>query len=265
MIEPKTLESAKLWCKTGADWVDKGAHTTGIRYLDQAIAVFEEVGDLSWLTYACHQKLQALKSREHFEDAEALAEGVLRGYSLLDDAYGKALALSHSAEVTAGLGRRDSAAARLHLASAVAERSGNPALHAYVLMQQGHLCLEAGNEPQAIRYYRGAEAIFQRQGLDDDAGKSRFAAAEILVRLGERAEATALLEDVQAYFFGKQLYRDALKPLSLLLRLYEQAGLWDDKNRVSELIHFCGQYIIQGERSPAPSQTPRPPMRARPR
>ena len=265
MIEQKTLESAKLWCKTGADWVEKGAHSIGIRYLDQAIAVFEEVGDLSWLTYARHQKLQALKTRERFDDAEALVEDVLRGYSLLDDAYGKALALSHSAETTGALGRRDSASARLNLAVAIAERAGNPSLQAYVLMQQGNLCLESGNEIGAIRHYRAAEGIFQRQGLDDDAGKSRHAAAEVLVRLGERAEATALLEDVQAHFFGKQQYREALRPLSVLLRLYEQAGLWDDKNRIGELIHFCGQYIIQGERAPVEPQAPRVLSKPRPR
>jgi len=259
MIDLKTIESAKLWCKTGADWVDKGAHSTGVRYLDQAIAVFEEVGDLSWLTYARHQKLQALKSRDAHEDAEAMSLDVLRGYALLEDAYGKALALSHSAESVARLGRRDAAMARLNLAVTVAERAGHPGLQAYVLMQCGHLFLEAGNDLQAIRLYRAAEAVYQRQGMDDDAAKSRYAAGEVLARLGERAEAIALLEDVQSHFFGQKQYRDALKPLSLLLHLYEQAGLWDDKNRVGELIHFCGQYIIHGESESAPAQAPRLP------
>jgi tetratricopeptide (TPR) repeat protein len=259
MIDQKTFESAKLWCKTGADWVDKGAHSTGMRYLDQAIAVFEEVGDLSWLTYARHQKLQALKGRDLHEEAEALGEDVLRGYALLDDAYGKALALSHSAESMARLGRRETATARLNLAAAVAERAGHPGLRAYVLMQLGHLFQEANNALQAIRLYREAEAIFQRQGLDGDAAASRFAAAEVLVGLSERAEAAALLEDVQSHFFGKKQYRQALKPLSLLLRLYEQAGMWDDKNRVGELIHFCGQYILRGEGETPPAQGPRVP------
>jgi tetratricopeptide (TPR) repeat protein len=246
MIDEKTLESAKHWCKVGAQWVDKGAHTTGIRYLDQAIAVFEEVKDLSWLTYARHQKLQALRSREALEDAERLADDVLRGYAALDDSYGKALALSHSADCAGRLGRGDAAAARLNLASAVAESAGHPSLLAYILMQKGGTKLEQGCALSAMRDYRRAEALFQKQSLDDDAAKSRCAAAEVLALLGERAEAIAMLEDTQSHFFTKKSYRDALRPLSLLKTLYDQARLNEDRMRVQELIHYCGQYIIQG-------------------
>jgi tetratricopeptide (TPR) repeat protein len=246
MIDEKTLESAKHWCKVGAQWVDKGAHTTGIRYLDQAIAVFEDVKDLSWLTYARHQKLQALRSREALEDAERLADDVLRGYAALDDSYGKALALSHSADCAGRLGRSAAAAARLNLAAAVAESAGHESLLAYIRMQKGATELEQGCELAAVRDYRHAEAAFQRQNLADDAAKSRCAAAEVIARLGERAEAIAMLEDTQSYFFTKKSYRDALRPLSLLKTLYEQAQLNEDRMRVQDLIHYCGQYIIQG-------------------
>ena len=61
MIDEKTIESAKRWCRTGVQWVEKNAVNSGLGYLDQAIAAFEEAGDLSWLTYARHQRRQALK------------------------------------------------------------------------------------------------------------------------------------------------------------------------------------------------------------
>lgn len=262
MIDEKTIESAKRWCRTGVQWVEKNAVNSGLGYLDQAIAAFEEAGDLSWLTYARHQRLQALKLRSSSDDLEVLGEDVLRGYAKLDDSYGKALTLSHLAESMAEQGRWENAMARLNLAAAAAESAGHEGLLAYILMQRGELHLEHRGDLQAVRLFRRAETVFQGQGLDDDAARSRLAAAEALVKLGERPEAIALLEDVQNHFFTRSQYREALGPLSLLVRLYDRAEMLEDKNRVSELVHYCGQYILQGAPDVTPRSKPRMPRPA---
>ncbi|MCH8844458.1 MAG: hypothetical protein IID61_15975 [SAR324 cluster bacterium] len=257
MIDEDTIESAKSWCDLGAQWISKKAHSTGIQYIERAIAVFEEAGDLRWLTYSRHQHLNALKALHRDEEVESFSEDVLQGYLRLDDSYGKALVLSHVAESMVRLGRWERAMARLNLAEAVARSGQFNILHAYICSQRARMYLVRDNVLQASRQFRAAEAVLQSDGNLDEASRNRLAAAEALVRLGERSEAIALLEDVQNHLFRRNRYREALQSLTLLSRLYEEVKMWDDKNRVGELIHFCGQYILQGATEEIPSDGPK--------
>ena len=263
MIDDETLESAKRWCELGSQWIDKKAYPTGTQYLDRALAVFEEKEDLTWLTYTRHQKLNALRVMGKDEEAESLSEDVLDGYLKLDDAYGKALALSHAAESTARLGRRERAMSRLNLASAVTQGEKLRDLQAFILNQRARLYRENGNMVLAVRLYREAEKLLHDQKRLDDAARNRFAAAEALIELDEISEAAALLEDVQTHFFRGERYREALQSLTLLSRLYEQSAMWDDKNRIAEMIHFCGQYILQGAKEQAAPEGPEIPRAER--
>lgn len=263
MIDQETYETAKEWCRTGATWVDQQAYTTGVRHLDQAIAVFQEVGDVPWLTFARHQKLQAARARGGSEEVDRLLDDVLRGYAALDDAYGKALALAHHAEWLETNGDRAGAMARLNVAMAVAEFAREAELLAHLQVQKGDLYLADADCVQAERLFRKAEATLQELGMEQDAAASRLSAADALIRMGERAEAIALLEDVQAFFMREERFREALRALSPLARLYEEAELYEQRQRVADLIHLCGQYIINEGAANAPDRATAPYRRVR--
>ena len=247
MIGRETVQAAKKWCEVGARWIENGAVRLGLNYIDRAISVFAENGEPGWLTYARHQKLDGLKQTGRDEDAEAIFSDVMKGYTELHDPYGKALLLAHLAEVMARQGRTERALVTLNLAASIAEAEGMNHMLAYALAQQARILMERDNLILVIRLFRRAEELLEQEGFDLEAMKLRFSAAEAMVKLGERADAIAFLEDLQTRLMRHLHFREALEPLNLLGKLYEESDSWDEKNRVSQLVHYCGQNIVRGD------------------
>jgi tetratricopeptide (TPR) repeat protein len=247
MIGQETVAAAKKWCEVGARWIENGAVRLGLNYIDRAIAVFAEADEPRWLTYAKHQKLDGLKETGREEDAEAMFDEVMKGYTEQDDAYGKALLLAHLADVVARQGRSERALVTLNLAASIAEAEGLNHMLAYALAQQARILMERENLIKVIHLFRRAEGLLEEEGLELEAMRLRFSAAEAMVRLGERADAIALLEDLQTRLIRALRFREALEPLNLLGKLYEESDSWDEKNRISQLVHLCGQNIVRGE------------------
>ncbi len=247
MIGRETVEAAKKWCEVGARWIENGAVRLGLNYIDRAISVFGEAEEPRWLTYARHQKLDGLKETGREEDAEAMFDEVMRGYTEQDDAYGKALLLAHLGDVLARQGRSERALVTYNLSASIAETEGLKQVLAYALAQQARLLLERENLVKVIRLFRRAEGLLEEEGLEMEALRLRYSAAEAMVRLGERADAIAYLEDLQSKLIRALRFREAMEPLNLLSRLYEESQSWDEKNRISQLVHLCGQHIVRGE------------------
>lgn len=247
MIGEETVQAAKKWCETGANWINNGAVKLGLSYLDRSISVFSENGEMNWLTFARHSKLDGLKRSGWEEDAEAMFDEVMRGYHVLRDSYGQALLLCHLAECMAHQGRGERALTNLHLAISIAEADGLRALKAYLLSVRAGISMERDNLVMALRLFRQAEELLDQEGQVMEALHMRYSAAEALLRLGERADAAAFLEDLQTKLMRGRYYRDALDPLNLLGKIYEESGSWDERDRITELVHLCGQSIVQGE------------------
>ena len=261
MIGDETVEAAKKWCETGANWINNGAVKLGLNYIDRAISVFSENGELNWLTFARHSKLDGLKRSGWEEEAESMFDQVMQGYHQLGDSYGQALLLSHLAECMASQGRGERALTNLHLAISIAEADGLRALKAYLLSVRARISMEKGNLVVALRLYRQAEEILEQEGQEMEALRMRYSAAEALVRLGERADAAAFLEDLQTKLMRSRQFREALDPLRLLGNLYEESGSWDERDRITELLHLCGQNIVQGDPSAAGHTNSEPEVR----
>jgi tetratricopeptide (TPR) repeat protein len=147
------------------------------------------------------------------------------------------------------------------MALSIAEASGATSILAYIHSLQGKLYLARNNLLQAIRLLRKAETITEAEGHEMEALKLRFLAVEAMVRLGERADAIALLEDLQTRLMRGLRFREALDGLNLLSRLYEESGSWDEKNRVTQLVHLCGQKMIQHDGEQRPINEARPEIR----
>lgn len=247
MIGDETVAAAKKWCEVGANWINNGAVKLGLNYLDRAISVFSENGELNWLTFARHSKLDGLKRSGWEEEAEAMFDQVMRGYLQLGDSYGQALLLSHLAECMNSQGRQERALANLNLATAIADKDGLRALKAHLLSVRARIFMERKNLIAALRLFREAEELLEQDGREMEALHLRFSVAESLVRLGEQADAAAFLEDLQTKLMRSRHFREALEPLNLLGKLYEESGSWDERERITELLHLCGQSIVQGD------------------
>ncbi|MEE8396601.1 MAG: hypothetical protein V3S29_11140 [bacterium] len=250
MIGQETIDSAIKWCDIGQRWIENSAVKLGLEYLDRAISVFNEGGERAWLTYAQHRKMEGLRLARREEEAIALFEVVMAGYERMGDGYGKALLLAHLGESYASQGRAERALAALNLAASVAGAAGLEKVLAHILGLQGELYLQRENLLQAIRLFRKAEALTEQEGYDKPSLALRFRAAAAMVRLGERADATALLEDQQTRLVRGLFFREAMEPLTLLSRLYEESGAWDEKNRITQLIHLCGQKLTATDGEP---------------
>ncbi len=185
---------------------------------------------------------------------------VMEGYTHLEDPYGKALAFSHLAESLAHRERTAPALGYFNLASVLAENHDLRLLLAYVLEQQGRLYKERENQVQALRLFQQAEDIAAEEGRPELFIRYRFVKAETLVELGELAEAYVLLEDVQSRLIRTGRAREAIEPLSLLRRLYDDIGMDDDKNRVVRLLHECGQHMLRTDSERKPSAYDGPPI-----
>ena len=148
---------------------------------------------------------------------------------------------------------------QLNLASAIAESAGLNALQAHLLSVRAGILMDQENLIVALRLYRQAEELLEQDGRKMEALHLRYSAAESLVKLGERADAAAFLEDLQTKLMRGRNFRNALEPLDLLSKLYEESGAWDDRDRIKQLLHLCGQSIVQ-EESSAKAQSYTPPI-----
>lgn len=245
MIRQETVESAVKWCEIGARWIKNGATRLGLNYLERAIAVFAEGSELSWLTFARHQKMDGLIQSGREDDALAMFDAIMEGYSRLGDSYGKSLLLTHLADCAARQGRSERAMLNLNLAHSIATSEGLKRLLAHILAQQGRLAMERKNFFESIKLFREAELLLEEQEMEVDSMLLRFAATKAMVEMGETAEAIALLEDLQSRLIKKHSFQEVIEPLHMLGRLYEESGSWDEKNRVAQLVHFCSQHLIK--------------------
>lgn len=253
MITQETLASAQGWYETGVRRIENETYNLGISYLDKAIAVFAEVGDTRRLTHARHHKLLAYKLDGRNEEVESQYPAVMDGYVRLEDTYGQTLLLVHLAESLAHQDRLQRALAWFNLAALLAENDDRPGLLAYVLECQGRLYRHRENQVQAVRLFRRAEAVAEEHGFTYEAIRYRQQRAETLVELGELAEAYGLLEEVQSRLIHEERYREAVEPLSVLRRLYGNAGMEDDRDRVTRLMHALGQEMLRTDERRKPS------------
>lgn len=250
MISKDTYETAMHWYETGTQRIMSRSTNLGITYLDRAIAVFVEVNDLRMATYARHYKLLGLRDAQRFEEVESLFSEVMHGYTRLEDSYGQALLLSHLADTLAEQARWELAKSYYNLASVVAENDRHRDVLAHILLMSGLLSQERENHIEANRFFERAEQLAESANDTFALARYRHLRGEILSTLGETSEAVALLEDAQARFFRGGDYQQALKPLSLLKALYDDSGMDEDKNRVTQLMHHCGQQMIKEDTRP---------------
>jgi len=247
MITDETIEFAYTWFSTGVRHIENQSMNLGLAYLDKSTAVFSEIGDERMLTYSRHYKMLGLKLDERFEEAQSLFADIMAGYQRLDEEYGKALALTHLGECVRGQGQQARAIGHFHLATFIADHSELNDLLDYIHSQYALACLDLEDLYHAAKLLQRAEALAESRGRHDDLNRHLQLRAEIMVRMGEVAEATMLLEDVKNRLFKQERFTEAVEPLNWLRHLYERSGMVEDVNRTKEMLHMCGQLVLQQE------------------
>ena len=247
MAHEETLAQARSWCNRGVDWIKKGVNRMAINYLDKAIGIFAEAGQIAWLTYARHHKLLGLQQMGLHDEAEILADEVLAGYGKEDAPNGKALLLAALADSQVELGRPERARTRLHLAKAIALANDQNDLKTQILVQQARLLRRQKQYAQAATTYKEAVATAQQLGWNRETGRLRYELGEVLYDLGEIGEALAVWEDVQNSMRHQGFYRIALEALKRLKTYYHNENNWEDEERTTQLVHYCGQYMLKKE------------------
>ena len=188
---------------------------------------------------------------------ESLFAEVMHGYTWLRDGYGRVLLLTHLAESLSRQTRWRRAMGYFNLAAQLARRSGYARVEAYILSRQGAVYRARENDLAAVAGFQRASEIV---GDGGDRIRYRYGLAEALTRMGEGNEATAILEDLQSRLIAQHNFRLALEPLKLLGELYDEAEMRDERNRISELMHLCGQQMIQRPDERRPSAYHGPPI-----
>lgn len=260
MISNDTYETALNWYETGVHRIQSHSVNLGITYLDRAIAVFVEMDDLRMSTYARHNKLLGLRLSSRFEEVENMFSTVMLGYTRLDDSHGQALLLTHLAESLADQNRWENASGFYHLASVVAENDRHSDVLTYIYLKQALMARERDNLSEATRLFLKAERLAEGVGDTFDLARYRYMRGDTLARLGETSEAVALLEDAQARFTRGGDHQEALKPLTLLRKIYDDSQMSEDFNRVVQLLHLNGQQMIRQESIPRVKEDIGPPI-----
>jgi tetratricopeptide (TPR) repeat protein len=260
MISADTLETARSWYETGVHRIRNESIGLGLNYLDKAIAVFLEAGELRLVTQARHHKVLGYLLEERHEEVETLFASILHGYTVLEDSYGKALLLAHLGESLAAHGSWERANSYYNLASVIAENEQFRDLTAHIHLRQGLLFEQRDNLIRAARSLQRAAGLLDPETQLLRYAHCRFLRSRVLSRLGEAGEATAILEDAQSRLIRAHEFHAALEPLSLLRGLYEDSGMADDRNRIGELMHLCGQQMIKTDVMKKPKLNLGPPI-----
>lgn len=259
MVGKETIRSAKEWCQTGVRWVDSGAVRLGLSYLERSAAVFAEIEEVPWLTYTRHYILVSLRRSGRDDEVENMFEDVMWGYSQMDQPEGTVVLLADLAQSMFSKGRKERALSQLNLALSIAHEKQLERLTPYLLNLKGQIYSSKDNPLMALRLFREAEETADEAGMTLETLGFRLMAAKTLETLGETSEAIATLEDLQIRLMRARRYRNAVEVLKRLVDLYGRTSMVEEKRRVTDLIYFCGQNVIEEKDDITALDTPRPP------
>ncbi len=259
MFSPHTVQTAHNWYQKGVSWVYKQSTHAGITHLDKALAVFDENGDLHMATLARHHKMLAFCIEGKGEEAENLFPQIMQGYVHLDELYGKALLLCHLADSITDELHWPRAVGHYRTAAELAAWGEFKLLHAHVLVRQASLFKERDNLSTAIDLFQQARRLTVSHLHSATYSEALLILSQCFIQMGEPSEAAPLLEELQNLLTKQHRLKEALEPLVLLSRLYDQVGMEQDQLRVSQKLHICGQRALNTQQN-APTDVLGPPI-----
>ena len=170
----------------------------GEPWAEQALAIFKELGDLSWQA----QALNVLGNRSYFEGCWDDALGYYRqageAFERAGDQWNAAITACNSGEILSNQGCYSEAEEAARPAERVLRVSGAPSEMAFAASVLGRTAARRGRPDEALRLLEAARADYLRAGEQTGVVATEISIAEALLYAGEAAEALARAEDVAA-------------------------------------------------------------------
>ncbi|HEX4091618.1 MAG TPA: adenylate/guanylate cyclase domain-containing protein [Trebonia sp.] len=170
----------------------------GERWAEQALAIWRDLGNLSWQARA----LNVLGARAYFEgrwdDALSYFRQAVDAHERTGDQWNAAIAAGNVGEILSNQGRYDEAERALRPAERVLRASGALAETAFVSSVLGLAAARAGQPAAALRLLEEARASYLKAGEPDEVAATEVGIAEALIYAGRAEEARSRTEELSA-------------------------------------------------------------------
>jgi class 3 adenylate cyclase/tetratricopeptide (TPR) repeat protein len=170
----------------------------GEPWAEQALAIWKELGNLSWQA----QALNVLGNRSYFEGRWDDALGYYRqaeeAFGRAGDRWNAAITACNTAEILSNQGRYGEADDAARPAERVLRASGAPSEMAFVATVLGRTAARRGQAEEALRLLETARADYLKAGEQTGVVATEINIAEALLYTGEAEEALARIDDVAA-------------------------------------------------------------------
>jgi class 3 adenylate cyclase/tetratricopeptide (TPR) repeat protein len=170
----------------------------GEPWAEQALAIWEELGDLSWQA----QALNALGARAYFEGRWDDALGYYRkageAFGRTGNQWNAAITACNVGEILSNQGRYAEAEDAARPAERVLRASGAPAETAFAATVLGTTAARRGRPEEALGLLEAARADYLKVGESTAAVAAEISMAEALLYAGEAEEALARADDIAA-------------------------------------------------------------------
>ncbi len=192
----RDVQGRALYLLDTAD-VARGRHH-GEPWAEQALAIFEELGDLSWQAKA----LNHLGMRAYFEgrwdDALDYYRQAGEAFERVGDQWNAAITASNTGEILSNQGRYTQAEQVTRPAERVLRASGALAETAFADTLLGRIAVRRGRPEEALRRLEAARAGYLKAGEPTEVMGTEISIAEGLLYAGEAEEALARVDDIAA-------------------------------------------------------------------
>jgi class 3 adenylate cyclase/tetratricopeptide (TPR) repeat protein len=170
----------------------------GEPWAEQALAIFEELGELSWQAKA----LNHLGMRAYFEgrwdDALGYYRQAREAFERVGDQWNAAITACNAVEILANQGRYTQAEQVARPAERVLRASGALAEMAFADTLLGRIAAQRGRPLEGLRRLEAARAGYLKAGEPSEVMATEISIAETLVYGGEAEEALARVDDIAA-------------------------------------------------------------------
>jgi class 3 adenylate cyclase/tetratricopeptide (TPR) repeat protein len=212
----------------------------GEPWAEQALVIWEELGDLSWQA----QALNVLGARAYFEGRWDDALGYYRkageAFGRAGNQWNAAITACNVGEILSNQGRYAEADDAVRPAERVLRASGTPAETAFAASVLGTTAARCGRLEEALRLLEVARADYLKMGVPDAAVAAEISIAEALLYAGEAEEALARADGIAANSPGRNgvasasaLARVRGYALALLGRAVSAQGSVDESLRAA--------------------------------
>ena len=198
----RSKERARVWHFIGALATAQGDHPAAGQFLQQALSLYEELGDESGVAVSLNALAIAARDQGDYSAAQSNFERSLACWRLLSDRLAIARCLHNLANVVRVRGDYPRARWALREAANIFEELGDRTGAAWSINQQGDIARVQGDTAAAGELYRRALSAFRDAGDPWGSGRSLTDLADIDCAQGDYLAAHAECREALEIFAG---------------------------------------------------------------